>query len=388
MEENLEDFLQKLSTQMGVSLTLIPSGETFRNSLAQGFGYRVVIGNSLKVFRLNFNNKNSVKIENLHSIDYWNGKPEPLLHIDIENYSEKIIPYIADILKNPKLGVVNIKESLNEDNKIVITKGATGETYGKSPLDLEHDTESKLSYEETLKNLRTLVVALAKGISNALIIFGRSGSSKTFVVEKTLRDMGMSDGDGYYQVSGAVSSPEIYKALYNNRNEIVLFDDCDSALSDQNARNLIKTSTDTKKIRKLSYAKTAAWLYDPNNEEVDPEEDGVDKFPKSFNFAGKIIFISNLSLDEIDPDRAIRTRALIINVDPTDDEIFKYMEKIVDKIELPDGLQLSHEDRMRALEIVKKSKRKKDISIRKLVMTMNWLASGIENAEQLAMLYA
>ena len=39
-------------------------------------------------------------------------------------------------------------------------------------------------------------------------------------------------------------------------------------------------------------------------------------------------------MDRLDPDGAIRTRAFMIEIDPTDAEIYDFMETIVDKIKL------------------------------------------------------
>jgi len=210
----------------------------------------------------------------------------------------------------------------------------------------------------------------------------------TTAIESTLNAMGLYDGDGYFQISGNISSAVAYEALYNNRTGIVLFDDCNSVLDDEAGRAIIKTATDTKKVRKLSYLKRSSRFFDPTKE--NPPEDliGIEKFPRSFNFEGRIIFISNLTIDDLDPDRSIRTRVLRIDISPTDSELIDFMESILDKIELNDGLTLSHEKRLECLSIVKNSKRKDDLSIRKLVRTMNLAASGIPGWQQLALLYA
>lgn len=386
MEEKLEDFLNKLSKKLGQELTVIPGGELFKNSKEQGFGYRVAIGTTKKLIRLNFDNKNSVDINKLNSIDVFTGGRNPFANLSIDQYNDELLPKIANFINNPN---ITVAEDIESDLKV--SRGGTGEVYGSDDQERKiSDNLPSLDYKKTLRDLKALVIGLVKGVSNALFVLGRGGSGKSHSVETTLNALGLEDGeeDGYFKLAGAASASEVYRTLYNNRNGIILFDDCDSALGDENARNLIKAATDTKKIRKMSYAKTASWLYDPDKEKISADEDGVDKFPKHFNFQGRIIFISNLSLNKLDPDGAIRTRALMINVNPSDDELIDYMSEILDKIQLNDGLQLSHEDRLKALQIVKSSKRKEDISIRKLLRTMNFLASGLPDAEHLAKLYA
>lgn len=395
MEEKLEDFLNKLSKELNQELTIIPGGELFKNSKEQGFGYRVAIGNTKKLIRLNFDNKNSVDINKLNSIDIFTGARNPFANICIDNYNDELIPKIAQLINNPSFSVKTeaaIDNRSNRNNNLLqVNRGGNNEVYGSDNQEREITNNlPSLDYKKTLRDLKALVIGLVKGVSNALFVLGRGGAGKTHSVESTLNAMGLEDGEegGYFKLAGAASASEVYRTLYNNRKGIVLFDDCDSAFGDETARNLIKAATDTKKIRKMSYAKTASWLYNPDKETISKDQDGVDKFPKYFNFEGRIIVISNLSLNKLDPDGAIRTRALLINVNPSDAELIDYMSEIIDKIQLNDGLQLSHEDRLKALAIVKSSKRKEDISIRKLLRTMNFLASGLPDAEHLAKLYA
>ena len=74
------------------------------------------------------------------------------------------------------------------------------------------------------------------------------------------------------------------------------------------------------------------------------------KIPRFFEFTGKIIFISNLKMDKLDPDGAIRTRAFMIEIDPTDIEIYDFMESIVDKIKLYGDLNLDSATRKKTVD--------------------------------------
>ena len=64
------------------------------------------------------------------------------------------------------------------------------------------------------------------------------------------------------------------------------------------------------------------------------------------------------------------------------------MGKILDDIKLEDGLTLSKEEKEHVLTVVKTSKRKGDVSLRKLVRALNLAASGAPNWEKLVELYA
>ena len=94
-----------------------------------------------------------------------------------------------------------------------------------------------------------------------------------------------------------------------------------------------------------------------------------------------------MSLDKLDPDKALRTRAFVINIDPTDEELFDFMGSILYDVHLEDGLVLSNKERDNVFSIVKSSK-KKNVSIRTLVRALNLAASGAANWEKLVQLYA
>lgn len=213
-------------------------------------------------------------------------------------------------------------------------------------------------------------------------------TGKTQTVEDTLAREGLLDGAGYFKNTGTASAIGIYSLLFRHRKEIILFDDSDGALGDQDARNLIKAATDTKKVRKLVWNKKSGNMIDPEVEDIDdlPEDD--DRIPRYFNFEGRIIFISNLPLDKLDPDKALRTRAFVISINPTPEELLERMGEILYTIKLEDGLSLSKRERDNVFEVVKTGKRMADVSLRTLVRALNLAASGAPNWEQLVRLYS
>jgi len=117
---------------------------------------------------------------------------------------------------------------------------------------------------------------------------------------------------------------------------------------------------------------------------VDPEGDLTDEeilengqIPRYFEFTGKIIFISNLPMDKLDPDGALRTRAFIIDIDPTEEEIYDFMEKIVGDIKLEDGLNLDLKQRKKVVDLLRKGKSKQSPNLRKLSRGLNMAAGAI-----------
>jgi hypothetical protein len=283
----------------------------------------------------------------------------------------------------------DVKKLLTQKSNILAAIGTTRgsvkvaggkETYShNAQLDeLEADKE-RLTFEKQLGDLENLIKMTASGASNALFIAGRGGVGKTHTVEKVLSDIGLTDGNGYFKNTGTASAAGIYSLLFKYQNDIVLFDDSDDALKDQEARNMFKAATDTKKVRKLVWNKMGKNVVEPDEYE-DPQElidDG--KIPRFFEFTGKIIFISNLKMDKLDPDGAIRTRAFMIEIDPTDAEIYDFMEAIVDKIQLDGDLQLDLATRKKTVDLLRKGKSKQTANLRKLSRALNMQAGSLKS---------
>lgn len=269
---------------------------------------------------------------------------------------------ILDMVAGPGTGAVSYK----------ITTGSkeTVEVDGASEEDVD-----RLTYEEQLEALKTGMKLLMSNATNAMFVGGRGGTGKTQTIEDMLHEAGKEDGDGYFKITGSATPVGIYRILYNHRRDIVLFDDSDSAFNDQEGRNLFKAASDTKKVRKISWMKGGKNFVDPADFDEDNEDETL---PRYFEFTGKIIFISNLPLNKLDPDGALRTRGYVMNVDPTNEEIYDFMLKIADKIPLDVDYTLSPAKRQEVVEVLKSRKTaEKTANLRSLVRALNTRA-GVE----------
>jgi hypothetical protein len=262
--------------------------------------------------------------------------------------------------------------------KVTVTRGADDVVIDPKVKEIE-DNRVRLSYEEQIKDLKNLLKMTLTGAANALFISGRGGVGKTHTVEEILSQMGKRDNIDYFKNTGSASAAGIYSLLFRFKDKIVVFDDSDDALKDQEARNIIKAATDTKKVRKLVWNKASKNLVDPDEDMTDEEILDAGLLPRYFEFTGKIVFISNLSMDKLDPDGAIRTRAFLVDVNPTDEEVYDFMDKIVDGMPLPEGLTLSVADRKRVVKILRTGTSKQTANFRKLSRGINMLA-GAEHA--------
>lgn len=269
-----------------------------------------------------------------------------------------------------------------------VTRGASLETYKSNPtVDALTADMPRLTFEEQLKDLENLLKLTVSGASNALFVAGKGGVGKTHTTEKVLNQMGLRDGKGYFKNTGSASAAGIYSLLFKYKNDIIFFDDSDDALGDTEARNIFKAATDTKKIRKLVWNKMGKNIVDPD-EMTDDEILDAGMIPRYFEFTGKIIFISNLPLQKLDPDGAIRTRAFVVNIDPTEMEIYDFMDRIVDQMPLSEGLTLDLKSRRHVVDLLRKSGSKEPANLRKLSRGLNVaagaIAAGVEvNDEEL-----
>lgn len=242
---------------------------------------------------------------------------------------------------------------------------------GASAVDLD-----RMTYEEQLDSLKSGMKLLMANATNSMWIGGRGGTGKTQTVEDMLHAAGKKDGDGYFKITGSATPTGIYRILHTHRKDIILFDDSDSALNDQEGRNLFKAASDTKKVRKISWMKGGKNFVDPADYNEDSE--GDDTLPRHFEFTGKIIFISNMALNKLDPDGALRTRGFVMNVDPTNEEIYEFMVKICDKIPLDVDYPLSQADRAEVVDVLRSRKlADKMANLRSLVRGLN-VRAGIE----------
>ena len=235
----------------------------------------------------------------------------------------------------------------------------------------------RITFEKQLEDMENLLKLTVNGAANAIFIAGRGGVGKTHTTEKVLADMGLRDGSGYFKNTGSTTAAGMYSLLFRYKNDIILFDDSDDAFKDQESRNLLKAATDTKKIRKLVWNKMGKNVVDPEDDVTDEEMLDQNLIPRYFEFTGKIIFITNLKMDKLDPDGALRTRAYIIDIDPTEKEIYDFMDMIVEKMELEDGLTLDLTERKKVVELLRKGKSKQEPNLRKLSRGLNMKAGAI-----------
>lgn len=225
--------------------------------------------------------------------------------------------------------------------------------------------ESRFSINQRFGFVADMVQMLVKGDQASVVVSGPGGLGKSHTVTKALNDAGLRDitlldeiaaggridTSKSYRVLKGYSTPKgLYRTLFENREGVIVFDDCDSVLKDPVSLNLLKGALDSYSRRVIS------WRADMRDEEL----------PQQFEFKGRVVFISNLSSDSI--DQAIITRSMAVDLSMTSKQKVERMHYLVS---LPEFMpEYGTTEKRDALSLIDKMQDSvKELSLRTLIQT-------------------
>jgi hypothetical protein len=230
----------------------------------------------------------------------------------------------------------------------------------------KYDINTRFSFVEKL------VTMVATGVQPSAVITGEGGLGKTYTVTKTLKAHGLQDISDladfqvgtvlnarkcFVFVKGYSTAKGLYRTLFENQKGTIVFDDCDAVLKDPVALMLLKGALDSYGKRVIS------WNADMKDDDL----------PRSFEFSGRVIFISNMAQDKI--DQAIRSRSMMIDLSMTLNQKIDRMAHIAMSDEfLPEYDKAVKTD---ALNLIREIKDEcKEISLRTLISVAKIRASN------------
>ena len=216
-------------------------------------------------------------------------------------------------------------------------------------------------------NLERLTKMVARGIQPSLLVTGGPGLGKTYLVKKTLTESGLRESYDFVHFKGRSTAAGMFITLYQNSDKVIVFDDCDSIFKDADAVNMLKAALDSYDTRKISYLTSK-----PLKDEMG------DPIPTSFEFTGKVIFISNISQSAM--DEAIKSRSFVSDISMNTEQMFTRIEQLMTKMEpgIPEQAKES------ALQIMKRLNTKYsgvEINLRSFIKASRICAMGFDNPE-------
>ena len=180
-------------------------------------------------------------------------------------------------------------------DKIRISVESESMLRDKAPEERAPETD-----EEVIERMRKrfailddMTKATKRGDVRAMIVSGPPGVGKSYGVETVLDRYGTVSTLGntapkYEVCKGAMSPIGLYCKLYKlaAKDNVIVFDDCDSILLDDLSLNILKAALDSKKTRRICWNTDSHML----------RREGV---PDTFEFAGSVIFITNIKFDNV-----------------------------------------------------------------------------------------
>ena len=161
----------------------------------------------------------------------------------------------------------------------------------KAPLETDEEVMTRIS--ERFDILDQMTKATIAGDVRAMIVVGPPGVGKSYGVEKQLEHSGLFDKLSgrkikYEVIKGAMTPIGLYCTLYkhSDKNNVLVFDDCDSVFQDDLSLNILKAALDSGKKRRIYWNSDSSML----------RREGV---PDMFDFKGACIFITNLQFSNL-----------------------------------------------------------------------------------------
>jgi hypothetical protein len=267
-----------------------------------------------------------------------------------------------------------VKRSKKEHMDYVIRK-AQSQSMDNAPVQ-----ESRFTINERFGFVSDMVAMLASGAQASVVVTGPGGLGKSFTVTQALNACGFKDVsvlDDFavgtvlktaktFRVIKGYSTPKgLYRALYENKDGVIVFDDCDSVLKDPVSLNLLKGALDSYSRRIIS------WRADIRDDDL----------PTTFEFKGRVVFISNLSSSNI--DQAIITRSMAVDLSMTNKQKIERMQHLLSSGEfMPEFDKTIKADAMSLIERLQD--KVKELSLRTLIQVTKIRQSAGKNWANLA----
>ena len=235
---------------------------------------------------------------------------------------------------------------------------------------------SRFSINQRFGFVTDMVNMVAQGQQASVVICGPGGLGKSHTVMQALKQKGFQDvtladegavksRKSYTVVKGYSTAKGLFRLLWENRDGVLVFDDCDSVLKDPVSLSLLKSALDSYSRRVIT------WRADFKDDEI----------PNSFLFTGRVVFISNMNTLQL--DQAIVTRSLCVDLSMTTQQKVERMQHLILNAEfMPEYTQEHKADAMQLIARVQDTI--KELSLRTLIQCVKIRCAGTRNWAELA----
>lgn len=370
---NLKDKAEELKsvfTKDGHKIPyVIPNWEPFVRDGEPEQHSILITDEELRTIRVNYASSGKI-----YSADFW--KPEtskPVMTMyHVEGSEEDFLSILPEVAKSPSK-TIKVQKIIDAKSEYVTeteeSKLEVKITDPKPEKDMDPDVkkaekriEDEYDYsdpETIFEDLATYVNMIIKGTQPSLLITGSPGVGKTYLITKQLKDAGLKPGEDFIHVKGRSTAAGMYITLYENNGKIIVFDDCDSVFGSPDALNVLKGALDSYGSREIS------WLVGKPLK----ASDGT-SVPKTFEFTGRVIFISNLPQKKIDD--AIKSRSFVVEVALTPEDMLKKMKKELANVH-PEVPMPIKKEALDLIEYASKEAKNLELNMRTLVKAIKIL---------------
>ena len=279
----------------------------------------------------------------------------------------------------PKAG---FRRRRNNNNDAPTTKAdmLAAIPYDNNPSETDEAISARIA--DRFDILSVLTESCISGDSRALVISGPAGLGKSHTVEHSLAQWDPS-GNNYTIVKGYVRPTGLVKMLWSYRSagQVIVFDDADAIFFDDVSLNLLKAVCDTTEKRTVSWLSEAALI----------DDDTSVRIPRSFQFDGSIIFLSNYDFDAMiakGHKLAPHLQALMSRSHYLDLSMKSRRDYLVRIQQVIDQGLLSHLDAFSRLQVRlfvdKNADNMRELSLRSCIKLGNLIKSSPDNWQKIA----
>ena len=186
---------------------------------------------------------------------------------------------------------------------------------------------------------------ISKGVLPSLFVCGQGGIGKNFNIDKILEKYGKKH-ETWEKVSGKMNKKQLFNTLWENKDKILVFEDCDQILKDADTLNVIKSVLISNDFREVVWDGDGDEFVDTMNIDDNKEiETAVETFnednkgkkgiPNHFIFEGGVIFISKLKkADLLKLDASLPNRCAFLDIVFSAKDVIKRLETILPSLKI------------------------------------------------------